>query len=142
LPSFTSQVPDLQDTGAILEARIDVTDEERASIASSGRLVHGPVDILAVVDTGASNTVVQIGLAQSLGLEPIGTRLMNTPSSSRFECLEYNVRIVLPNDVGFQLPVLEAPLEDQNIQCMIGRDILSQAVLVYIGYNNQFTLSF
>lgn len=142
MPSFTSQVPDLQDAGPIVEAHIDATDEEKASIAASGREAHGPVGMLAVVDTGASNTVIQVGLAQSLGLEPVGTRLMNTPSSADFECLEYNVRIVLPNDVGFQLPVLEAPLEDQNIQCMIGRDILAQAVLVYIGYNNQFTLSF
>jgi hypothetical protein len=30
----------------------------------------------------------------------------------------------------------------QNIQCLIGRDILQHGVLIYIGYSNQFTLSF
>jgi hypothetical protein len=30
----------------------------------------------------------------------------------------------------------------QNIECLIGRDILENAVLTYIGYINQFTISF
>jgi hypothetical protein len=33
-------------------------------------------------------------------------------------------------------------LGGQPVQCLIGRDILQHGVLVYIGYANQFTLSF
>ena len=42
----------------------------------------------------------------------------------------------------FEGTVLEALLQGQNIQCLIGRDVLAQAVLVYIGYTNLFSLSF
>lgn len=42
----------------------------------------------------------------------------------------------------FATTVLEAPLQGQNIDCLIGRDVLSQGVFVYIGYTNLFSLSF
>ena len=37
---------------------------------------------------------------------------------------------------------IEAPLGGQHIECLIGRDVLKHGVLTYIGYINQFTLSF
>ena len=55
---------------------------------------------------------------------------------------EYAVRLVFPNNVVFESTVIEAPLQGQPIQCLVGRDVLSQAVLVYIGYGNLFSLSF
>ena len=36
----------------------------------------------------------------------------------------------------------KTPLARDMHTALIGRDILSQAVLIYIGYNNSFTLSF
>ncbi len=33
------------------------------------------------------------------------------------------------------------PLKGQNISCLIGRDVLSNAVLIYLGNDNSFTLS-
>ncbi len=36
---------------------------------------------------------------------------------------------------------IEAPLQGQGIQGLIGRDALAHAVLVYIGYADQFTIA-
>ncbi len=48
-----------------------------------------------------------------------------------------------PNGVMVHNAVaIEAPLAGQHIQCLIGRDILQHGVLIYVGYMNQFTLSF
>jgi hypothetical protein len=46
------------------------------------------------------------------------------------------------NNVVGEGVVIEAPLAGQHIQGLIGRDVLAQSVLVYIGYTNQFTVSF
>jgi hypothetical protein len=51
------------------------------------------------------------------------------PSSKALGTLAYN---------GF---VIEAPMPSQKIDCLIGRDLLSHAVLVYIGPDNTFSMS-
>jgi hypothetical protein len=40
------------------------------------------------------------------------------------------------------VPSFTVAVPDLHIQSLVGRDVLSQAVLVYIGYTNQFTMSF
>ena len=47
----------------------------------------------------------------------------------------------MPTGPSFETTLVEAPLGGQAIQGLIGRDVLSQAVLIYIGYANQFTLA-
>jgi hypothetical protein len=95
-----------------------------------------------MIDTGATGSVIQQGLAAQLGLNPVGLVQIHTPSSTNVVCYEYAVRLVFPNNVVFEGTVIEAPLQGQHIQCLIGRDVLAQAVLVYIGYSNLFSLSF
>ena len=97
---------------------------------------------LAMIDTGATSSVIRQGLAAQLGLNPVGVTYITTPSSTNVPCPEYLVRFVFPNNVLFETTVLEAPLQSQNIQCFIGRDVLAHAVLIYIGYGNPFSLSF
>lgn len=84
--------------------------------------------------------MIQEGLAAQIGLQPIGVAKVNTPSSTNVECYEYAVRFAFPNNVA--ATVIEAPLKGQHIQGLIGRDVLQHALLVYIGYTGQFTLSF
>lgn len=95
-----------------------------------------------MIDTGASGTVIQEGLATSLGLQPVGTTKITTPSSTEVDCYEYAVRYVLPNDVVAEGTVIEAPLQGQQIQALIGRDVLAHGVFIYIGYMGGFSLSF
>ena len=95
-----------------------------------------------MIDTGATGSVIRQGLPAQLGLQPIGVAHINTPSSTNVPCYEYLIRFLFPNNVLFETRVLEAPLQGQHIQCLIGRDVLAHAVLVYVGYVNLFTLSF
>ncbi len=96
-----------------------------------------------MIDTGASGTVISQGLADKLGISPIGTALINTPSSTNVTCFQFDVQIVFPNNVNIaSIVVTEAPLQGQHIQCLIGRDVLQHGVLIYTGYDNSFTLSF
>ena len=98
--------------------------------------------ILGLIDTGASVSVLREGSAAQLGLNPIGVSYINTPSSTNVPCYRYRVRFIFPNEVLVESTVVEAPLQGQNIQCLIGRDVLAHSVLVYIGGSNIFSLSF
>ena len=95
-----------------------------------------------MIDTGATASVLRAGLASQLGLNPVGITYINTPSSTNVPCYEYAVRLAFPNNVVVETTVLEAPMQGQHIQCLIGRDVLAHSVLVYIGYGNLFSLSF
>lgn len=108
----------------------------------SGAALPSPISAVAMIDTGATSSVMRQGLAAQLGLNPIGVTYINTPSSTTIACYEYLVRLAFPNNVLVETTVLEAPLQGQHIQCLIGRDVLAHAVLVSIGYGNLFSLRF
>jgi hypothetical protein len=89
-----------------------------------------------MIDTGAGISVVRQGLLPQLGLNPIGLSYISTPSSTNVACHHHLLRLIFPNKVLVEATVVEAPLQGQNIQCLIGRDVLAHGVLVYIGYGN------
>ena len=125
-----------------MELQVAVGSSLESMLKSGGNQIPNPVTALALIDTGASVSVLRQGLAAQLGLNPIGVSYISTPSSTNIPCLRYVVRLVFPNEFLVETTVVEVPLEGQNIQCLIGRDILAQSVLVYIGYRNLFSLSF
>jgi hypothetical protein len=142
VPSFTISIGNLRQAGPVLELQIAVTAAAEEAMERAGDPVPTPVRAIGMIDTGASVSLVRKGLLGPLGLHPVGVSRINTPGATSVACDQYEVRCVLPNNVVFEIPVLEAPLYSQHIQCLIGRDVLAQAVLIYIGYSNQFTLSF
>lgn len=142
MPSFTSQVPNLQAVGPIVELRIAVGAAVESVLRKAGNPVPAPIAAVAMIDTGATGSVIRQGLAAQLGLNPVGVTYINTPSSTNVPCYEYLVRLLFPNNLLVETTVLEAPLQGQHIQCLIGRDVLAHGVFVYIGYGNLFSLSF
>ncbi len=142
MPSFTQRIPNLQQIGPVIEVVITPSvpflqaNNISAAIANSVR-------VLAMIDTGATGTVISQGLAKQLNINPVGTMLMHTPSSNNVLCYQFDVQLVFPNNVNVpSIIVSEAALQGQHIQCLIGRDLLQHAVLIYTGYDNSFTLSF
>jgi hypothetical protein len=94
-----------------------------------------------LVDTGATASAIARGVARKLGLQPVGVIPVNTPSSTGTVMPLYAVRLLLPNNIVFETTAIEAQLQGQGIGGLVGRDVLSQAVFVYIGYINQFTIA-
>ena len=142
MPSFTIAGTNLQGAGPVVEVRITVNREIETALREAGEAVPTPMLVPAMIDTGASCTVLREGLAQDLGLQPTGTRTIHTASDTNVRCYEYLVRLLFPNDILFETDVIEAPLKGQHVDCLIGRDVLSNGILVYIGTDNLFTLSF
>ena len=121
---------------------IGVSAALESQMRAASEVVPAPVQLQAMIDTGATSTVIQQGIASKLGLKPVGVAHITTPSSTGVPCFEYAVRYLLPNNVVVNGVVIEAPLEGQQIQALIGRDVLAHGVLVYIGYMGSYTLSF
>jgi predicted aspartyl protease len=140
VPSFSIQLADLEQEGPVIEVELAVpVVADRVSAGAASR--HGsPVSASAMIDTGATATVIKQELVERLDLTPVGTVLINTPSSTRVECYQYLLRLVLPNSVAVEVVGVGAPLEGQTLQCLIGRDVLRRSVLIYTGPNNTVTL--
>ena len=142
MPSFTTQVPNLQDVGPVIEVRLAVGAIIEDVLRRDDQSVPPSVQALAMIDTGATGTVVREDIVKQLNLNPVGTTLINTPSSTNVKCYEYLLRLLFPNNVIVEAVVIAAPLQGQHIQCLIGRDVLRHSVFIYTGYINSFTLSF
>jgi hypothetical protein len=97
-----------------------------------------------LIDTGASVTCISLGVAQAVGLQPIGMR----PIVSATESAPVNVYLVdllLPFvAAGFVSPgtqVLEfLPGGNSPFQILVGRDIICQGVFT-ISFDGHFTFS-
>lgn len=142
MPSFTIEIPNLQGDGPVVELRVAIGSAVENALRAANTPIPLPVGVPAMIDTGATKSVIRQGIAAQLGLNPVGVTYISTPSSTNVLCPEYLVRLVFPTNVLYEGTVIEAPLQGQHIQCLIGRDILSHAVFVYIGYRNLFSLSF
>lgn len=142
MPSFTITQPDLQSTGPILEIRAAISKSLYDNLQKNGEVIPPPVKVVAMIDTGASSSVLNPDIISKLSLNPIGQIKINTPSCVGLDCYQYSVAFVLPNGVIIEVSdVIEAPLQGQNIQCLIGRDILKLGVLIYNGYMQSVTFS-
>lgn len=133
----------MSSNGPIVEIQLWVSDALQNVLISANQAVPQPIRATAMIDTGASRTVITPSIVQSLSIQPVGVAHMITPSTTTpVPCHEYDVRILFPSNVITPTIAIEASLIGQHIQCLIGRDILSRGVLIYIGYTNTFTLSF
>jgi len=142
MASFTHRIPNLQQVGPVIEVVLTPSVPFMQVMGISPSATKA-VRILAMIDTGATGTVISKGLASTLDINPVGTTLINTPSHTNVNCYQYDVQLVFPNNVNIAtIVVTEASLQGQHIQCLIGRDILKYGVLIYNGYDNSFTLSF
>jgi len=142
MPSFTARIPDLENVGPIVEIKLAMGQINEDSLRAAGARIPTPAQTLAMIDTGASSTVVDDNLIKGLNLNPISATLVSTASESDILCYEYALRFIFPNDVIVETTVIAISLDSQHVQCLIGRDVLSRAVFIYTGHNNSFTLSF
>ncbi|MBM4017701.1 MAG: hypothetical protein FJ288_05140 [Planctomycetes bacterium] len=142
MPSFTAQIPNLQVLGPLVDMSLWISTPLEEVLKEARQSIPDPVAAKGMIDTGATGSVIHPSIAQQLALKPVGVVRISTPSSEDVPCYQYAVRLIFPNRVIVETLAIEAPLRGQQIQCLVGRDVLAHGVLVYTGYINQFTLSF
>lgn len=142
MPSFTTRVANLRQTGPVVQVQIGIGSALEQHLRSKQQSVPPTVAAQALIDTGATGTVVNPGIVSSLNLNPVGSTLIHTASSSNVRCSQYLVRLHFPTGVVAEALAISAPLHGQPIECLVGRDVLRHGVLIYNGYMQHFTLSF
>ncbi len=134
--------------GPLVDVLIGVSHPRAQALQKAGQTVPNPARVRALVDTGASCTCVDPSILAALGLAPTGITPIHTPSTGTqtHAANQYDVSLVLIHPaltltLG-AVPVVESQLKIQGIQGLIGRDVLSNCLLVYDGPNRIFTLAF
>ena len=116
MPSFTSQIPNLREVGPICRIKVGLSAVASEILTSQGKSINPPVEITALIDTGASGTCIKPEIVSTLGLISRGIAQIATPSSKAHPCNVYDVSLDFPNGVIIpNVSVIEPPLEGQSI---------------------------
>jgi len=142
VPHFTKPSPNLRADGPVIEVRLALRSTFEQTLIQNYQAVPEPIKIRALIDTGSPITVIREGIADRLSIDPSGTDWLTTALSSYTQCPVYPVRLLFSDEASFEVTVAAVPLPYQNVECLIGRDVLRHAVLTYIGFKDTFTLSF
>ena len=108
-------------------------------------LLLSPMNTLAIIDITAPYTLIQEGVATSLGYTPSEIVKVSPITLRSFHSYRYRIRLGLLERGVFEMSVIEVPLKlhaDTRVKCKIGRDILQHGVLTYNGRDNVFSLDF
>lgn len=134
--------------GAMIVVRLGATARRLAALRKAGRPVPGTMDVLALLDTGASCSAIDRHVVRQLDLEGRGFASIHTPStgSGYVDRDTYDAAVTLgaggPGEASVACEVIEADFAHQGFFALIGRDVLARCVLTYDGPSSRFTLDF
>lgn len=128
--------------GALLEVMISAPPSVADAMRAAGQTVPPPQKVVLMVDTGASISGVRDSVAAAAGLTATGSvqvgGVAGTQNSSIYAAKialpKYNINFDTVQIAGFQLP------GQQDIDGLLGRDMLEKMNLVYNGIGGDFTL--
>jgi hypothetical protein len=133
----------------VVELYASVSRPMATAMESAGEMPPRPVVIRALVDTGASRSLVQSSIPRSLELDPVGIDYLNTASTggTPIACPVYSINLFfagVPNGtLDSDLRVVEIEdLSGLGVDMLLGRDVLDRCLLVYTGPESRFTLVF
>jgi len=146
MPSLTTTIgPDgpVVDLGAILSY------PRHASHEGGGLTNPPPCVIRGLIDTGASCTCIDKTVVAKLCLTPTGTTPIHTPSTGGTPLManQYDIVLFLFMDmakahlISINIAVIEADFSMQNIDALLGRDVLAKLSLFYNGPAGTMILS-
>ena len=142
MPSITIPSANLQLEGPTVEVQFLIPRQLEEQYKKEGKAVPAPINIKALIDTGATNCVVRQDIPSALGLQPVDIIGVNTPSAKDHKAYRYFMRMLIPStNITYEGLFTALPLDGQTISSLIGRDLLAFGLLLYIGNANQFTLS-
>ena len=108
-----------------------------------GAVLRSPFPVTALVDTGAYTTVLNPETISRLKLRPVGVAPITTPSTTTaIMCNRYHINLYFTADIVVEnIFAIEAPMGGVPYHCLIGRDVLRQAIFLYEGTANRYALT-
>ena len=149
MPYLTAK---LTEFGPLVNVLIGVTEARRQLLVKHNLAVPERVSALALIDTGASISLIFSRYFPQTGAAPHRRKLTTLTASSGqkpHSCNEYDVSITLRHpEAGIELlfpyvAVAEMVFHSlEPYRVVIGRDLLADCLLVYDGQNGTFTFAF
>ncbi len=134
----------LQDFGPLVRASFGLSEEHEEYRRGAGEAIPAPLDILALLDTGASMTFLTAGAFARLGVQPTGDVPVQDAGGRHQARPSYigtlhflgsgGEEVRVPHSRAVELPDLG------RIGAVIGRDVLSHGRLLYDGREGACTL--
>jgi hypothetical protein len=134
------QQPSLDAEGPVVRLKLSPCRSAQEARRRMGKTIHTPIEVDALIDTGASHSVLQDNLLEPLGVLPVGLVLLNTTIDESVRCYEFFLQAEL-GPLRFAAVFLGAPLPASHFQAIIGRDVLDNFTMLYDGPNKRFTLT-
>jgi hypothetical protein len=137
--------------GALVTLLVAVSRRREEKLAKVGLRIPSPVPIRAEIDTGSFVSGFPQSVFASLQIEPFKFASVRTPSTAADEaCLvaQYDVSVVLVSGMDtYRLTDVHAIASagfhsDEEVQGIIGRDILNHCEFRYHGPTRLFELAF
>ena len=93
-------------------------------------------------DTGATGTCISKELAQKLKLQPIGMQQIQTPSGKAI-VNQYKMHVILNREIMIKnVSVIDSEIGNQNIDILIGMDIIKLGDFGISNYEDKTQFSF
>lgn len=137
--------------GPVIDLFVGVSAPRLVAIQQAGQTAPTPTLAKGLIDTGASHTCVDVSIIDAFGLSAKRLASVITPTTGAkpVKCHTFDVAIYIPMGAAGTPPwarvaheVTRAELKHQGFEVLIGRDLLSDGMLIYDGKHNVFTLSF
>lgn len=133
----------LRNIGPRLIIEIHVPPVLANYLTQRGQPVPAPISGDALLDTGASISAVETNVISQLRVNPIGITSVHTPGGVVQQNL-HPIRFVFPAigmlTIDFNA-VIGSNLQPQGIIALVGRDVLSNCLLVYNGPAGMYSIS-
>jgi hypothetical protein len=136
--------------GPLIHVYVGVSAPRLNALSKAGSAIPQAVVVKALVDTGASNTVIDPSIIKSLGLAPrrIAQTITPTTGATPHKCYTYDVSIHIPLGTATSLfskvawEVSSLDIKHQGFEMLLGRDILAEGMMVYDGRAGTFAMAF
>ena len=99
---------------------------------------------MALIDTGAARTAVDIKTARTVGLPIKDSAIMSSASHSRIDVPVFAGKLIIPDFADIDVPtgLMGVNLDGHTgVVALIGRDLLEAAILIYDGGAGTISIS-
>jgi predicted aspartyl protease len=126
---------DLRRSGPKIRVTIGSPSGVIRAARQSGAQIKAPFTVTALIDTGAARTVINPELVETCGLRRTGEAQIASAGHVTKRA-EFAGAIQFPdqNLAGFDpISLVACPLPEQDVSCLLGRDVLERWNFVYDG---------
>ena len=137
----TSTPHELHQHGPRLTVQVSISNVLMEVFSRDGIPIPSSISLNALVDTGATDTIISTGKIDGLGLNPIGAQPVIGVGHTRTTYYSmYRVGLSLFGVEYNDTTVTVLPINIHQTDCLIGRDILERCVFLYDGPGGSFSI--